>query len=239
MPHSFDDIHVAITADGRDNLGDLRLDKSKSRGLLRLDQGREGERLNRNLGDGICQGLVVAWLASKRDRTPFSTSDAARDRNTAMGVETRTLDLGIRLQRGEALDGFRLGDNVSMWTRAQTGGHQAWGRAAEAIEEADYNFFNITIRGQTDRRDPRTGVLVLDAGNQRIRVPYAHAMGAWRPNVRTSLLTGKSKEYYLFDPNVGEFLVDKTTIDLALRMLLENYMEDGDTVDSVEVDGVR
>jgi hypothetical protein len=64
-------------------------------------------------------------------------------------------------------------------------------------------------------------------------------MGAWRPNVRTSLLTGKSKEYYLFDPNVGEFLVDKTTIDLALRMLLENYMEGGDTVDSVEVDGVR
>lgn len=214
----YDDIHAAI-------LG------SRSQGLYRWDQGERALRQGVDIGEGVCQGLVVEWLLCEREERSF------RRPNDVSVYAQRFYEQGISSRDGEGLPytvgrlletrGYKWkSQRVCDWEATPLGRFGAtWQEAAGLIMSASFNFFNITF----EYYDPNHP---LPDGRRDL---HGHAIGVHRPYKTI----GNSDYFNIFDPNCGEFEVRGTGAGVALRMLLEGNRGDHNRFWHFCIDGIQ
>lgn len=249
MKHTYENIcdHV----DSRTN--------AQAVGIAPFNQGDEGEDHDVEIDEGICQGIVIEWLKHRRDNKieqVFSsakkvaeipvksiqdgkakpTKDTKPIGDQTLGTLERAkiaqanYEEGISSRDDEQLPytvGVELGrrgfsEKTTRLLRLPNDRKAANWKAvaydiATKIEEAQFNYFNISIEGVVGDKS------------------MGHAIAAYRPAV----LIGKSKTFRIFDPNIGEFEVNKDSADDTIRMLLENYTDLMTDAYSIVIDGIQ
>ncbi len=180
------------------------------KGIHEYDQAAQATAEHIVIGNGVCRALAVMWLRAKKDGTPF-WGDANALKQPLL-ADIKRLQGAVQLQREyEAFSQGRLIPDQTTSDELKKSGLAYSQADVTASAQQGYaqrlpNDEVAKIVTQVLASPSRCFILSIKGSSG------AHSIGLYRPY---STL-GKSSEFCLFDPNIGEFSADGKTQAEAL-----------------------
>ncbi|MDV3347804.1 YopT-type cysteine protease domain-containing protein [Leptothoe sp. LEGE 181152] len=204
-------------------LTEINRKKLSIEGIQAYDQGKESIKEHINIQNGVCRALVIEWLKAKKDDSDFWKGKGTVSEPLLQEVNRLKDAVDLQTEYENASGSRFVPDTATKDTLEKSGVTYKQGnvtasaqqgfaveslgnelkKIADKVLDSDSRFFILSIQGNSG----------------------AHSLGIYRPYASI----GKSKDAYLFDPNIGEFKSNgKQNLCSLLKMVnSEGYANSG------------
>ncbi|SHJ93075.1 virulence surface antigen [Clostridium cavendishii DSM 21758] len=177
------------------------INASGSKGIHEFDQSRIAKDTDINIKNGVCRALVIMWLKAKKQNLEFWKDKGENVTNLPEEyiLLSQAVNVQEEYQRAVKLSTRFAPDEATLDKLKKAGLAYSQDDVLASAQEgfAENRIINEPAKISEHILNSKSRFYILSASGPR----GCHSIGIHRPYS----LIGKSKNIYIFDPNIGEF----------------------------------